>query len=340
MTVDPAPAVTPSPGGSPSAGTATVTSSGPLAADAAASDKPWSASLTVETSIGLGTFVGNEQKQSMVTTAFVPSFSYKLAKDLSLQAGFSVVWFQVLDFATPLQENEFLLSDLAFTLAHGRIWKDDDSGFTLSGGLTLSLPTSLASQFQNRLFTLAPSLSARLPVGPVTFAYTFGFGKYFNRTASSTVNCDDFDHPDECRQGREDSPDQGFESERRGPEVYLPGSGSSSFYFQNGLSVSWQIVDGLNLALGVTIYNTFGTRAFDADGLSSEHATSGRSQTDRLVSSLGLSYGLFKQLTVGVSLVTATTQPFGEQGNDLVIFDFNRASDNITSLNISLTGTL
>ncbi|MCB9732235.1 MAG: hypothetical protein H6745_06435 [Deltaproteobacteria bacterium] len=336
----PTPAATPEPEGSPAAGAATVTSTDTVTGETPASGKDWSASLTVETSIGLGTFVSEPQRQSSVTTAFVPSFSYKLAKDLSIRAGFSVVWYNVLDYATPLPENEFLMSDLAFTLAHGRIWKHDDSGFTLSGALTLSLPTSLASQFQNRLFTLAPSLSARLPVGPVTFAYTLGFGKYFNTTASSTVNCDDFDDPAECRQGREDNPDQGYESERRGAEVYLPGSGSSSFYVQNGLSVTWEIVEGLNLGLGVTIYNTFGTRSFEVDGLSSEHATSGRSQTDRLISSLELSYDVLKQLTVGVSLVTGTTQPFGEQGNDLVIFDFSRASDNITSLNFSLTGTL
>ena len=302
--------------------------------------KKWSASFGVETSVGFGTFVSGSQNQSAVSTSFSPSFSYEVADKLSLSAAFSLSWYQVLDFATPLEEHAVLMSDIIIGLAHGSIYKHEDSGFNLSGGLALGLPTSLASQFQNRLFSLKPSLTVSIPVGPVKFSYTFGFGKYFNTTATSTVNCDNFDHPDECRQGRKDNPDFGFESERRGPEVYLPGSGSSSFYFQNSLNIRWAIIEGLNLALGVGIYNNFGTRSLPADEFTGEGATAGRAQSDRLVSSLSLSYQVIKQLEVGASLVTATTHPFGDQGNSFVFFDFSRAPDNITSLNFSVTGSL
>ena len=323
--------------------TAPATASQVAATDAAATDeddKKWSASLGVETSIGIGTFVTGDQNQSSVATTFAPSFSYQVADKLTVSASFSLTWFQVLDFATPLADNTVLMSDIGVSIAHGSIYKHEDSGFNLAGGLSLGLPTSLASQFQNRLFSLKPSLTASIPVGPVKFSYTFGFGKYFNTTATSTVNCDNFDHPDECRQGRKDNPDFGFESERRGPEVYLPGSGSSSFYFQNSLNIRWAIIEGLNLALGVGIYNNFGTRSLPADEFTGEGATAGRAQSDRLVSSLSLSYQVIKQLEVGASLVTATTHPFGDQGNSFVFFDFSRAPDNITSLNFSVTGSL
>lgn len=319
------------------------TASQVASSDAAATDeddKKWSASLGVETSIGIGTFVSGDQNQSSVATTFAPSFSYQVADKLTVSTSFSLTWFQVLDFATPLADNTVLMSDIGVSIAHGSIYKHEDSGFNLAGGLSLGLPTSLASQFQNRLFSLKPSLTASIPVGPVKFSYTFGFGKYFNTTATSTVNCDNFDHPDECRQGREDNPDFGFESERRGPEVYLPGSGSSSFYFQNSLNIRWAIIEGLNLALGVGIYNNFGTRSLPADEFTGEGATAGRAQSDRLVSSLSLSYQVIKQLEVGASLVTATTHPFGDQGNSFVFFDFSRAPDNITSLNFSVTGSL
>jgi len=302
--------------------------------------RPWRASVSVETSIGLGTFVGDPQRQASVSTSLSPSASYQIADKLSVSASLSLTWFQVLDFATPLKEHSFLLSDINLGLAHGSIYKHEDSGFNLAGGLSVSLPTSLASQFQNRLFTLKPSFTASIPVGPVSFSYTLGFGKFFNLTATSTLDCDDFEDPDTCRQGRDENPDFGFESERRGAEVYLPGAGASSFYVQNGFNVRWAILDGLNLALGISIFNTFGVRALPTDEFSSTHATAGRSQSDRLVSSLSLSYQILKQLGVGASLVTATGHPFGDQGNDLVIFDFKRAPDNITSLNFSVTGSL
>jgi len=322
------------------AGAVTTTDS---AAEMAAEDdtvKRWRAAVTLETSVGIGTFVSEPQNNPLVATSIRPSFSYEVASSLQASAAFSVIWYQVLDFRTPLKEHQFLMSDINLGLTHTSIYRHEDSGFNLSGSLSLGLPTSLASQFQNRLFTLAPSFSASIPVGPVTFSYTLGFGKYFNRTASASINCDSFSDPEQCRQGREDNPNFGFESERRGAEVFLPGAGTSSYYFQNALGVRWAIVDGLNLSLGVTVFNLFSTRAFPEDDLTNDNAAGGRSQTDRLVSSISLNYQIIRELGVGLSLVTATLQPFGAQGNDLVIFDFKRAPDNITTVNVSVTGSL
>jgi len=302
--------------------------------------KRWSASLGIETSIGLGTFVSGDQNQSSVSTTFAPSLTYELADSLVLAGAFSLTWYQVLDFATPLSDHTVLMSDISIAIRHASIYRHEDSGFNLSGGIALNLPTSLASQFQNRLFTLKPSFSASIPVGPVRFAYTFAFGKFFNQTATATIDCDNFDHPDECREGRETNPDFGFESERRGPEVYLPGGGTSSFFIQNSLSISWSIVEGLDLGLGIAISNNFGVRSLPDDEFTADNANPGRSQADRLVSSLSLSYQVLKELGVGMSLVTATGRPFGDQGNSLVLFDFGRAPSNITSINFSVTGTL
>ena len=179
-----------------------------------------------------------------------------------------------------------------------------------------------------------------IPVGPVTFSYSFTFGKYFNRTSVPTLNCEDFDDPTECIEGRGQNPNFGFESERRGPEVYLRGSGANSYYFSNSLDISWDIVEGLSLSLGIAISNAFGVRSFPQDDLSGLHATEGRAQRDRLSSSLSLSYQIIKQLSAAISLGTDTSQPFGAQGDDFpVIFDFTRASDNITSLSLSVTGS-
>ncbi len=311
------------------------------AAPTPAAPAKYGGSLTVDTSIGLGTFVPDPQTNALVVTSFSPSGWYQLAKDLRLTTGLSLTWYQVLDVDTSLPENEALLSDISVGVSHGRIWNDPGTKFNLSGGLRIGLPTSLASQFQNRLFSLASSLTASIPVGPVSFSYTFGFGKFFNLTATSTLDCDEFSDRGECIEGRDDNPNFGFESERRGAEVYLRGSGANSYYFSNTLNVSWSILEQLSLSLALSASTSFGVRSYPVDDLSSEHATSGRAQRDRLSSSLSLFYSLNKHLSVGLSLGTDTSQPFGADGNDFpVLFDFTRASDNITSVGVSVTGSL
>ena len=334
-TVAPAPAVTPNNGNGP---TTIVTTDAPAPAEKPAD---FGGSFSIETSVGIGTFVAEPQDNAVVTTSFAPSAWYQLAKDLKLTAGLSLTWYQVLDIDTPLAENDVLLSDISLGISHGRIFNDPGTKFNLSGSLRVGLPTSLASQFQNRLFTLSTGLNASIPVGPVSFSYSLGFGKYFNLTATPTLDCNDFSDSAECIEGRDSNPNFGFESERRGPEVYIKGSGASSFYLQNALNIAWSIIDELSLSLGFTISNSFGVRSFPTDDLSSDHATSGRSQRDRLVSSLGLDYTINRYVAVGASLVTDTSAPFGADGNDFpVLFDFARASDNITSVNISVTGSL
>lgn len=324
----------------PAAQPATTVST-PVTAPASATPANYGGSLTVDTSIGLGTFVADPQTNPMVVTTLAPNAWYLLAKDLRLTAGLSLTWYQVLDVDTPLPENETLLSDITVGVSHGRIFNDPDSKFNLAGALRLGLPTSLASQFQNRLFSLASSLTASIPVGPVSFSYTLGFGKYFNLTAVSTIDCEEFSDRDECVEGRDDNPNFGFESERRGAEVYLRGSGANSYYVSNSLSVAWSIIDELSLSLGLSVSTAYGVRSFPKDTLSSEHATSGRAQRDRLSSSLSLDYTVNRHLSVGLSLATDTSQPFGADGEDLpVIFDFTRASDNITSVGVSVTGSL
>ena len=334
-TVAPAPAVTPNNGNGP---TTIVTTDAPAPAEKPAD---FGGSFSIETSVGIGTFVAEPQDNAVVTTSFAPSAWYQLAKDLKLTAGLSLTWYQVLDIDTPLAENDVLLSDISLGISHGRIFNDPGTKFNLSGSLRVGLPTSLASQFQNRLFTLSTGLNASIPVGPVSFSYSLGFGKYFNLTATPTLDCNDVSDSAECIEGRDSNPNFGFESERRGPEVYIKGSGASSFYLQNSLNIAWSIIDELSLSLGFTISNSFGVRSFPTDDLSSDHATSGRSQRDRLVSSLGLDYTINRYVAVGASLVTDTSAPFGADGNDFpVLFDFARASDNITSVNISVTGSL
>lgn len=327
------------PDGTPAATTTTTVTTGQLTPQTDA-PKKYGGSATWDTSVGIGTFVSGAQNSSLVVSSLSASGFYALADHLRLTAGMSLTWYQVLNFDTTLDEHTVLLSDISIGLSHSRIFRDADSGFNLGGSIRIGLPTSLASQFQNRYFSLATGLNASLPVGPVTFAYGFTFGKYFNRTAVSTVDCEDFEDESECIEGRSNNNNFGFESERRGPEVYLRGSGASSYYFTNAIDISWAIIEGLDLSLGISISNSFGVRSFPEDEFTGAHAEEGRRQSDRLTSSLSLSYQFMKNLSAALAFVTDTSQPFGAQGDEFpVIFDFERAPDNISSISLSVTGS-
>lgn len=301
--------------------------------------KRWTLSLIASSTVGLGAFVSGPQNNPYVDTTLVPMVFYSLADHLSIGAMTSLTWYHEPGYNTPLKKGQFLLSDTNITLTHARVYHHDDSGFNLAASLRVGLPTSLASQFQNRLFTLRPGIMASIPVGPVSFSYGFFFGKFFSTTSTSTIDCGDYANPDECLEGRKGNASLGYESERNGPEVVTAGTGVNSFYFQNNFTINWTIIPNLNLTGMVMIFNTFGVVSRPKDELSSHYAKAGRSQTDRLVTSLNLDYAFLNYFSVGANLQTSTVRPFGADGSSFVVFDTKRASDNITSLGLYVRAT-
>jgi hypothetical protein len=95
------------------------------------------------------------------------------------------------------------------------------------------------------------------------------------------------------------------------------------------------------VSLGLGLGHAFGVIDMPDDELTSVNAKSGRAQSDSLSSSVGLSYQAHKRLALSLSLGTSTAQPFGAQGDAApVLFDFTRASDNITTVGLSVTGSI
>lgn len=296
--------------------------------------------VTAETSVGIGTFAPAPHDNALVSTTVLGSVFYRLSDQMRLTVAGSVTWYNVNDFSTPLPDNEALLSDLSVGVSHSSIYRNAASGLNISGAFRVLLPTSPASQFQNRWFTLTPGVTASLPIGPLNLSWSFGFGKFFGATSTATVDCSDFDDPEECYHGRAGNAALGFETERRGGEVFVPGTGMNSFFFSNNLSVSANPLERLTVALNLGVFNYFGLRSLPVDELSSPNAQGGRAHRDRLISSLSASYQLIDSLSLSTNLVSDTSQPFGARGDSApVVFDFTRASDNLTTLSLALTGT-
>ena len=302
---------------------------------------PISGTLEISTAIGLGSFYGDTRRQTAVSIGFIPALRYKVSKVISVSGSMAGTLYAKNGYGSAISNGTFWVSDLHFTLSHGKLYENKNLGLTLSGAFRVYFPTSLSSRFQNRIMTMRPSLSARFKFGSVSISFLSMFAKYFSSSTVPSVNCGDFTEG-ACIDGRPSGPGVGggFESERNGGEVFLPGYGTSSFYVGNALSVSWKILEGLSLSASATLYNLFGFRSYGVDDLSSVNARPGRSQTDRLITNITLSYKIVRQLTVGLEFTTDTIRPLGADGNDLVIFDTRRGPDNISSIAFSLTGSL
>ena len=322
---------------------ATTTVIKPVATAADAADAvPLSAHITVATSVGIGSFVSGPTRQVAVATGITPKLSYKLADKMALSGAVGATIYHVNEFASPFYNGRVLMGDAYLTFSHASVAKHEESGFNLSGAFRLYFPTSLSSRFQNRIFSMRPSFTASIKAGPVSFSLTSMFTKYFNTSTSPSLDCATDFGDGGCKEGRPDGPSVGggFESEIRGGEVFLPSVGVFSFYVGNSLSIGWTIMDGLSLSTAATVYSLFGYRSFEMDEFSSDNAKAGRSQIDRLITSVELSYQIMKKLSVALNFSTDTLRPFGADGNDLVVFDLERASDNISSIGLSFAGTL
>ena len=314
---------------------AEVTSEG---SESAATPSKISASVTAATSIGIGTFVEGPQKRELIVGSLTPRLSYKLANTVSLSGALGVTWYALESAGVGYEPNRVLLGSASATLSDGSIWADKENGLNLSGSFTLGAPTSLSDQLTNKIFTMTPSAALSWKVGDFSLTGSTSFSKVFNRTNQATLDCSSFGDPQECRQGRLLS--DSLTSESVDGEVVLTGTGLTSFAVVYGLSAGYAAMDGLNIGLGLSMSHAFGVLSLPEDEQASINAKTGRSQSDALTSSVSVSYRALKQLSVALSLATSTSRPLGAQGDDIVLFDFTRASDNITSIGLSVTGSM
>lgn len=345
--------------GTPAASVVTTAETGEGDTKASGLDLPFTASLTWTTAMGLGTFVKGVQRNDLVVSVITPVLVVPIKKTgVSIAAGISGTWYNIPDNGTPLVANTFLWSDLALTLTHASIYSNKDKGLGLSGSFAVILPTSRASRFLTRVASIRPGLAFSWKVGPVSFGALANLTKHFMRSRSPQIDCDKWPEGSQCPTGRDPSDpgyDNGaiadvaelenlttlFSGERAsGDRTFIPSAGVTSFAVGYGLSVGWEIVEGLSLTGAVSMAHAYGVRSYGVDSLSSDNAKAGRSQVDALTSTLDLTYAIFDHLSVGAALETSTLRPLGARGNDIVVLDFKRAPDNITTVSVSVTGSL
>ncbi|MEC9072115.1 MAG: hypothetical protein VX938_07040, partial [Myxococcota bacterium] len=251
-----------------------------------------SGSVTLSTGVGLGTLVhlhpdeniSSQGGRELVTTGLSGSVRYKLGDTLSLSSGMALAWYPIINYAVGYENGRALLGDLAFTLNQSQIVKDEDRNLSVSGSLTVGLPTSLGSQIQNRLFSLTPKLNLSWSLGDLSVNYSASFAKYFMTSTTPSIDCENFSDPNTCPAGRGTGPAGAFQTEKAGGELFLPSTGINSFTIAHGGSVSYQVIEGLRLSAALGFSHSFSVVDTPIDEFSSVNANEGRSHVDGLSS--------------------------------------------------------
>jgi hypothetical protein len=149
------------------------------------------------------------------------------------------------------------VSDLLFTVAHGKLYKIPKAGIVFNGLVRVMLPTSVRSRSSTMYFALTGALGASRTLSfkagkvkqSVTLGYTFGISKYFHAWKTSTL----------------DTREDGFTIQ--GIEVDDPFHGqlttvNPSYAFSNDFFVTYGFYKGLSLTLS---YGLLSYRTYDFD---------------------------------------------------------------------------
>ncbi len=197
-------------------------------------------------------------------------------------------------------------------------------GFRLGAGLSLTLPTSRSSRYQNKYTALSPSLSLsrpRLFSGHLSLAYSVGVVKNFNRTTNAGI----------------ESSDGTALARPTGPELLgtqvLTSSVNTSFAIRNLVSASASFDDHWSLSVMYLLLNNFKYYDAPCDQYTSIHATCGRGRSDTQVGIVSLGYDFDGHTSLSLNALTASP-PFSADNKSyrFPLFDFRSTTDNYSSV--------
>jgi hypothetical protein len=304
---------------------------------------PISGSVGLESGISGGTLVANEEQRRAsldmtlslrVAWAIRPGLSLAVSDGVNKNLITNVDSGAVRPYDTNFGDVGFSLSWMPQTFEDGKSkpWMLP-GGIISSVGLSSSLPTSRASQFQTKITNLGTSLSLSrqgLFDGLMTLSYSFSFNKNFHRYASATREIDPTVNPLFRIGGAEDL---------GGGEIATTAQ-NSSFSLRNGLTAAFSIGDRWYAAVAYSLSHSW--KYYDApiDEFSSDYAKAGRGRSDNQWGSIGVSYALTESGQTAISAQVYTGSPVFTADNKTLrfpFFDFRSLPDNYSSFSLGLS---
>ena len=262
--------------------------------------KPWRVGVSLGHNIGTGTFVTGPSSAYFDDVSqswgFNGSYGFKvLGHKLSAKAGWGLATH--LTVPNNASGKRTFFRDLSFKLSDGSIYKDELTGINLSGGLSLTLPTSKESIHAEKWSVIGTSLAFSRDFGSFNLSYNFGFTKYFygNRTKvamSSHVRDAELavQQADAaiCSLGQDANDDDVNRCHRGGP--------NADFSIRNGLSMGYNITEhlGFNYSVGISNRRNYNLHP-EEDGYQPGNADNDRGGSDSFSTSIDVSYDIAGQ---------------------------------------------
>jgi hypothetical protein len=290
---------------------------------------PFGASISLSNSIGFGTFLGdfNKRPQYDIGLSFSPYYRIADHHQISLSLGVTKNVVANADSGVTA-EGQTLLSDLSLTYSWSEIYREPVTGLGLGMTVSLSAPTSLASQHRSLILGTRLSLNLGGKWDWFSAGYRFSFGKNFHEYSHPVVDNPAGGSLPICIDRDQFNSDQ----------CVIGGNANSEFSFGNSISLGFHPTDALTFGLGFGLSTSLSYDVNPDDELTSENAVPGRGQRDSMQGSISASYQINKYL--GASMAVVTAQAPKNPDNQGFRFPFFRAdASNATVFDLSLTGS-
>lgn len=324
---------------------------------------PLSGQVSANTSVGLGTFVPGEQNRTSIGTSLSLFFMMPMPVKGMMFAAANSVSKTLIDvaedpFAPRKRDTQF--GDILVLFLYTPIIPSDEapreltakekaeaalnpslaadaSGkpLTIPGGIGVSfqagftLPTSRTAQFQTRRTIARLAVNLRRNVGPISLVYQFRFDKRFNKYSNWVA---DYNNIDGTMLARD------LGEENLGDRLVATGNVNIAHTFHSRLMATVSPTPALSFQASYTLSNNFNEYVSPNDEFTSPNAKDGRGRLDLQLASFTANYSFAGSWFASFATQTWSA-PWADDNKTFRIpfFDPRHASNNITTLNLSLT---
>jgi hypothetical protein len=294
-------------------------------------------SLMVTTSLGKGTFTGNEYTRRpylnflfSLRPQFQASPQHKLTVGLRMDMDVNAVESADSSNTIPHQVHP---GDLRIWLKWKQFAAVKKAKLSWSGSFQTFLPTSYLSQFAGKLLGLSLGISTTFkPHRLVTLSHSITLTKNFNRFKNATLDWSDFDQSRITRPGGAENVADGLTA---------TGGGVVEWAIYNALSLTVTPIKKLSIGLSFGIANAFTYDTSDEGQHSSPYADPGRGQRDLMYGSFDVSYDLHKHFSVALGTsVTQSPKTLDNKSFRFPFWDTTNGAANRQVFTLTLTGSL
>lgn len=315
-------------------------------------ESPFGLRLRTEHAFGTGTFLANDAlrqryDKSTISWEIRPSYRFPLfghTLEASLRLQFEV------DLTTPDNSTgrRFRPSDASVYLTDPEIYEEPYSGIAFRGGMRVFLPTSYESLYVKKQWTAWQGFAGmKRSIGPLAFAYTFAFVKYFNQNTTPTRTTSNSGT-------RASDPGRAVGGDGDPAQISI-GFANRNVGVFNAIRADLNITDQLKVSYSLMFLNYWKyTLNAKRDQYTAPNADSGAGRQDYLWPTLEVSYGLNQALgallpslpwpfELTASLGISALHPAQTKDNGSVlwplfyqVFAENRAATNFGSIYIGL----